>query len=248
MVQSVDRALKILDLLKDREEGLGITEISHQMGIAKSTAHRLITTLEHHHYVKKTSENGVYSLGLKFIEMTQHVLETMDIVTIARPLLQKLTKETREISHLCMLDGDELVYIDKVESQSTIRIYSQTGRRAPMYCTGVGKVLLSYFPEHKLAKYLQSTELTAFTENTLTTPEEIKQELAATRAQGYAKDEEEHELGIRCVAAPVFNHLGEVPYAISVTGPTTRMTDERMKEIIPQVMHTANEVSRNIGY
>lgn len=248
MIQSVDRALIILEMLKGAPRGKGVTEISKELNVAKSTVHRLLITMEKHGYVRNIQHDGMYSLGLKFIEMSQLVLEDMDIVELAHPLLEELTADLEEITHLVMLDRHEIVYIDKVESQSTIRIYSRTGRRAPLYCTGVGKAVAAYFSEAELETYLNEVEMEAHTPQTITTAEDFKTEMMKIRQLGYAMDDEEHEAGIRCVAAPVFNHKGEVEYAISTTGPVNRLGDKRLESLIPVVQETALKVSKAIGY
>ncbi|WP_078593829.1 IclR family transcriptional regulator [Evansella clarkii] len=248
MVQSVDRAMIILDCLKESPKGLGVTDLSKKLGVAKSTVHRLLSTLEKHRYVKKVNNEGIYQLGLKFLEMNHAVMENMNIVELAHPILDELTKTVAEITHLVMLENFELVYIDKVESTSTIRIYSQTGRRAPMHCTGVGKAMAAYFPEKKLERFFSHTDWKAFTPYTITKEEDFRAELDRIREKGYSLDDEEHEEGIRCVAAPVFNHQGEVQYAISATGPTNRMNNKRIEEIIPLVKKAAYKISKAIGY
>lgn len=248
MVQSVDRALEILEHLKRSKNGLGITDLSRRLDVAKSTVHRLVSSLEKYDYVKRVDDRGIYGLGLKFLEMNQVVIEKLNIVETAHPVLDELTARIDEITHLGMLDGYDLIYIDKVETTSTIRIYSQTGRRAPMYCTGIGKALLAYFQESKLAAYLDHHELLQYTDTTLTNPVKLKEELEEIKEKGYAVDNEEHEKGVRCVAAPIFNHIGEVCYAISVTAPSSRMTDSRMKEIIPLILKTSDTISKKMGY
>ncbi|WP_052361893.1 IclR family transcriptional regulator [Geomicrobium sp. JCM 19038] len=140
MLQSIDRAMRVLDLLKDHHFGLGVTELSYRLGVAKSTVHRIVSSLEAHGYVKQEPGNGNYRLGLKFLEMQQYVLKQMEITSIARPFLDELSREANEIVHLVEQQDYEVVYLDKVEQHSnTIRIYSRVGRRAPMHCTGVGK-------------------------------------------------------------------------------------------------------------
>lgn len=248
MVQSVDRAMVILDHLKESPNGLGVTEIARKLEVAKSTVHRLLATLEKHRYVKRVNSNGIYQLGLKFIEMNHSVIENLNIVELAHPVIKELTEEISEITHLGMIDGFEFIYIDKVESNSTIRIYSQTGRRAPIYCTGIGKAIAAFFPEHKLQQYLSVTDLKAYTEHTITSKDQFIKEMEQVRKVGYVFDNEEHEEGIRCVAAPVFNHHGEVVYAISATGPLTRMDDRRIEKILPLLKEAGSEISRRIGY
>lgn len=248
MVQSVDRAMLILDHLKESPKGLGVTELSKRLVVAKSTVHRLLSTLEKHRYVKKVNNDGVYQLGLKFLEMNETVIENLDIVELAHPILEKLTNKVSDITHLAMLENFELIYIDKVENKSIIRIYSQTGKRGPLHCTGVGKAIAAYFSEHKLELFLNRTELKKFTQSTFTSKEAFKNELKKIRVEGYSIDNEEHEEGIRCVAVPVFDHLGEVNYAISVTGTINRMTNQHVEEIIPLLKESAYEISQQIGY
>ncbi|PYZ95919.1 IclR family transcriptional regulator [Alteribacter lacisalsi] len=249
MVQSVDRALEILEHLKKAPDGLGITELSNKLGTAKSTVHRLVKTLQKHDYVKTGRTDGIYELGLKFLEMNHTVVENLDIVSLANPILRELTKETSEITHLVMLDDMELVYIDKVEANATtIRIYSQTGKRAPIHCTGVGKAIAAYFSPEEYERYFARTEMKRFTPYTITTKEDFLKETALIRKNGYAMDNEEHEEGIRCVAAPIFEHNGIVRHAISMTGPVSRMSDERLEKIIPMIKEAAMTISRKLGY
>ncbi|KZS43911.1 IclR family transcriptional regulator [Paenibacillus glucanolyticus] len=248
MIQSVTRALDILEFLKLNPGGLGVTEIAQKLDVAKSTAHRLLASLEEQDYVQKTGKDSIYSLGLKFIEMAEVVTENLKIVDIARPLIEKLSRDTGEIVHLVMLDGNEVLYIDKVENASTIRIYSQIGRRGPLYCTGVGKAILAYLPEDEVDQLLAGITMQPFTEYTLTTPEELKQEFQTIRANAFAYDNEEHERGIRCVAAPIFDHTQKSRYAISITGPITRMSDDILREYIPWTKETAQAISRKMGF
>jgi DNA-binding IclR family transcriptional regulator len=249
MVQSVDRALMILDILKQHPKGLGITELAHELNVAKSTAHRLVSTLETYDYVTQDRETSRYSLGLKFLEMQQVVMENMDIVAVAHPILEALTEECGEISHLVMRDHFDVVYIDKVESAvSTIRIYSRTGKRAPIYCTAVGKAIAAHFDEPLLQEYVEQSAFQPLTRHTISEPEAFKAALQKVLTDGYAEDNEEHEEGIRCIGAPIFNHLGQVPYAISITGPLARMTDARLQTLIPRLKQAAAAISRNIGY
>ncbi|GAK05338.1 transcriptional regulator, IclR family [Geomicrobium sp. JCM 19037] len=250
MIQSIDRALRVLDLLKDHHFGLGVTELSHRLGVAKSTVHRILSSMEDHGYVRQEPNNGNYRLGLKFLEMQQYVLKQMEITAIARPFLDDLSREANEIVHLVEQQDFEVVYLDKVEHHSnTIRIYSRIGRRAPMHCTGVGKVLLSHLTDSKLEHYFQNvTSRKKFTEHTLTTKIEIKDAITRIKDLGYSVDNEEHERGIRCVAAPVFNHLGEVNHGVSVTGPLDRMDDQRLEEVIGLLTATCGRISKELGY
>ncbi len=248
MIQSVDRALFILEFLKNNPKGYGVTEIATHLQIAKSSAHRLLTTLEKHNYVQKTG-NGNYSLGLKFIEMNNCVVTNLDILAIAHPLIEALCHEVDEIVHLVQLRGDEVVYIDKVENNHSIRIYSQVGRTAPLYCTGVGKVILAYQERSFVENYIQSIkEFKLFTPYTVKNRSELENKLLSIQSLGYGFDNQEHELDISCIAAPIFNHSKEVQFAISVTGPTVRMTEEKLMKIVPAILKCANEISIKLGY
>ncbi|WP_428909963.1 IclR family transcriptional regulator [Niallia sp. Krafla_26] len=248
MVQSVDRALRILELLKEHPRGQGVTEVANSLQVAKSTAHRLLISLERHGYVQKVGKESTYHLGLKFIEMNYFVVKYLNIIEAARPLLEKLGRETEEIVHLVMLDDQEVVYIDKVDNQSTIRIYSQVGRRAPLYCTGVGKCILAYRNEEEILRYLNQVQFKRFTEHTFVRAEELVKELHMVKINGFSYDNEEHELGIRCVAAPIFDYKGEVRYAVSVTGQLHRMTDEILDHTIPKLLETVEEISMKMGF
>ncbi|MDW0116193.1 IclR family transcriptional regulator [Sporosarcina thermotolerans] len=248
MVQSVDRALRILELLKENPSGQGVTEVANALEVAKSTAHRLLLSLERHGYVQKVGRESTYRLGLKFIEMNYFVVKHLNIVEIAKPIIEKLSKDTGEIVHLVMLDNQQVVYIDKVDNQSSIRIYSQVGRRAPLYCTAVGKSILAYRNEEEVLEYIDQVSFKRFTEHTFVNGEDLIKELHAIKKRGFSYDNEEHELGIRCVAAPIFDYTGEVQYAISVTGPENRMTDEILKSTIPKLLETVEEISIKMGF
>ncbi|MBM7634390.1 IclR family transcriptional regulator [Geomicrobium sediminis] len=250
MLQSIDRAMRVLDLLKEHHFGLGVTELSHRLGVAKSTVHRIVSSLEAHGYVKQEPGNGNYRLGLKFLEMQQYVLKQMEITSIARPFLDELSREANEIVHLVEQQDYEVVYLDKVEQHSnTIRIYSRVGRRAPMHCTGVGKVLLSHFSEAKLEQYFQQVpNRQKYTDYTVTTEKEIKHAITRIKGAGYSIDNEEHERGIRCVAAPVYNHVGEVNYGVSVTGPLDRMDDNKVKHVVELLTNSCRQISKELGH
>lgn len=240
--------MEILEILKGSPKGMGVSEIANQLGVAKSTAHRLLMTLESGSYVRKVGKDSLYCLGLKFLEMNQVVVDSLNVVEIARPHLEKLSKESGEIVHLVMLDGNELLYIDKVENSSTIRIYSQIGKRAALYCTGVGKAILAKYDEEQLDDYINHNSFHKYTEYTLTTPEELKTTLKEVRNNGFAFDNQEHEIGIRCVAAAVFDSSRKAKYGISITGPVSRMIDQHLETYIPKLTETADNISRQLGY
>ncbi|WP_058308835.1 IclR family transcriptional regulator [Gracilibacillus massiliensis] len=248
-VQSVERTLSILELLAEYPEGLRISEITAQMNLAKSTIHRLLQTLVSRGYVHQNSENGHYQLGTQCLVLASSLLNHMDIRTLAKDALQALAKRSEEVVHLCIHDKNEVVYIDKVESNQTLRMYSQIGRRAYMHCTGVGKAILSDFSEAEIDELVEEKGLPVFTNNTITTKEALKQELRTIKQQGYAIDEEEHENGIRCIAAPVFDHEGKVVAAISIAGPVERVTKNRVNgELASEILKQSKYISNKLGH
>ncbi len=247
-VQSLDRALKILEVLGNNQKGLGVTELAHEVDLHKSTVHRLLNTLAQRGYVEKDQETEKYKLGLKIVELSNKILTNMELREEARSYLEELMKYANEVVHLCVLREGEVVYIDKVECPNTIRMYSQIGRRAPVHCTGVGKAILAFLPEDEIISILKTKGMPQKTPNTITDLQEMLKHLKEIRHLGYAVDEIEHEPGIRCVAAPVWDHTGQVVASISVSGPAYRLTRERVPELAVKVKETGLKISRRLGY
>ncbi|WP_082233212.1 IclR family transcriptional regulator [Halobacillus massiliensis] len=246
-VQSVDRALNILEILKEQPRGLGVTELSYRLDVSKSTVHRLLSSLLKKGFVKQDVENERYLLGLRLIEFGEIVSSRLDIRKIAAPYLNTLAENTGETVHLVQMDQSEIVYIDKTESEATIRMFSKIGKRAPMYCTGVGKAILAYLPEQEIKRVLNEKTLKKYTENTITNKEEMISHLELIRDRGVSFDMEEHKEGINCAAAPIFNAAGEVVAGISVAGPVMRVNAEKLRKLAQEVKKTANEISRELG-
>lgn len=247
-VQSVDRALSILEVLSDYEDGMGITEISTKIDLHKSTVHRLLVTLIHKGYVEQNSNTNKYRLTLKLFELGNKAIEKMDIASAAKPYLQQLMEDTNEVVHLVVREGTEIVYIDKVESENKIRMHSRIGTRSPMYCTSVGKAIMAHLEEEEINCIWDKSDIKRFTEYTILDLETMKKTLEKVRETGYALDEEENELGIRCIGAPIFNHKAEVLGAISVSGPTIRVTKEKIEEFKASILKYSNAISRELGY
>lgn len=247
-IQSVKRALNILGILRNHPDGLGVTEIANKLDVAKSTAFRLLYTLLEEGYVHKDEQTDRYRLGLKLLQLGNEVAKSMDLRQVANPYLKRLADLTGETTHLAIYDKGEIVYIDKIESTATIRMYSQVGLRAPAHCTGLGKAILSCLPEEEIDDLIATKGLRKYTENTLITKETLMEALTEARARGYAFDEEEHELGVRCAAAPIFNHEGKVVAGVSVAGPTTRISEEAVRQFGPIVKQIAGDISRQLGY
>jgi len=246
-IKSVVKALRILEHFKKSSE-LGVTELSRELDIPKSSIYHFLATLEGMGYIEQNPKNGKYRLGLKVFELGSIMLNRMELRSKAQPTLQRLSEKCQETVHLVIYDRGRVVYIDKIEGSQGVQINSQIGKRLPAYCTGVGKVLLAYLEDDKLTNYIDNTELTSFTLNTITDPEELKEELTNIRQQGYGMDDEEFDYGLKCIAAPINDYTGEVKAALSISGPAERINRKGTEKLIQLVMRGAEEISHNLGY
>jgi IclR family transcriptional regulator, KDG regulon repressor len=248
MVKSVGRALDIITLVSSKKSGLGVTEIAKQIDINKSSVYRILSTLVQYGYVEQDVETGRYKLGYKFLDISSKLLESIDIRTEARPYLLDLESETNEVIHLAVWDQGEVVYIEKLEGNETLRMHSKVGKRAPMHCTSVGKAILAYLPINVVQDIIERKGLPMHTTTTITEKETFLKELIKIRHNGYALDLEENEYGITCVAVPIFDHLGKVIASISISGPTMRMTEERLEQLKVKMMEAGRNISGRLGY
>jgi len=245
--QTVARALGLLELLgKNR---LTATQIIEQTDIHRSTIYRLLGTLSQLGYIRKNEDSGLYSLSPKILTLASSVSETKDIKEIALPYIDELHSKIQETIHLAVLDNDELVYLDKRESSRNLRVAmsSKPGSHAPLYCTGIGKVLLSGMPDSQLRDYLKTVRFVKYTGNTLPGIQELFSEIDEIKQQGYAEDREEHEEGVYCVAAPVFNAEGDTIAAFSISMPSVRRTDKLRLEVIDAVKNASQKISEAVG-
>jgi len=247
-VQSVARALTLLDALGESRNEVGIAELSKQVGFHVSTAHRLLATLIAQGYARQNPETGRYGLGAKAFHLAESYLGQMDLRRIVRPVLERLSHTTGETANLVILDGREAFYLDKVESPQSLRIFSRIGRRAPLHCTAAGKVLLAGRSSAEVQRMLGQNALERFTPRTIRSTEVLRREVEAAHADGFALDREECEEGATCIAAPVRNARGETVAAMSISGPTLRMHPERLRELTPIVVCTGAEASERLGY
>lgn len=248
MVKSVSRALDIITLVSLKKGGLGVTEIAKQIDINKSSVYRILSTLVQYGYIEQDGDTGKYKLGYKFLEISSKLLESIDLRAEARPFLQELENETNEVIHLVVYDQGEVVYIEKLEGNETLRMHSKVGKRAPMHCTSVGKAILAHLPLNVVIDILDRKGMPVHTDKTITDKDEFLKELSQVRQNGYALDLEENEYGITCVAAPIFDHLGKVIAAVSISGPTMRMTEDRLKTLKTIMIRTGKEISARLGH
>jgi IclR family transcriptional regulator, KDG regulon repressor len=248
MVQSVDRALTIIKIVSSRKEGIGVTELANKLGLNKSSIFRLLETLAAHGFIEQNKENKKYKLGYQFLELSTKLLESIDIRQEAIPYLRQLEEISNEVIHLVIYSQKEAVYIEKLEGSETLRMHSQVGRRAPIHCTSAGKVILAQLSVTEVKEIVQQRGLPRHTEKTLTTEKELLENLSMIRTQGYGIEREENEPGITCIAAPIFNHLGEVAGAISISGTSLRMNDEKIASIKDTLIEVGKKVSERLGY
>lgn len=248
LIKSLDRALDILELIVGKENGMGVTEISRELDIHKSTVYRLLDTLKFRGYLEKNEDNHKYIAGINLFELSSKVLNDIDSRMRVRPYLEELMEKTKETIHLGILDEGEVIYLDKVESTATIRMYSQVGKRVPAHSTSLGKAIMAHIKEEKVKDILKEKGMEAKTKNTITELAQFLKHLNQVRKQGYAVDDEEQEEDIRCIAGPIFNHRGEIVAAFSISAPITRMTEERMDVLAELVVEYSNKMSRSLGY
>jgi IclR family transcriptional regulator, KDG regulon repressor len=248
IIQSVDRALHILDLFDETKTELKITEISRRLDLNKSTVHSLLKTLQKHNYIEQDMESGKYKLGLKLFERGNLIIHSLDVRAIAKPHLLELSTNTGDTLHLVILDGKEGLYIDKVEGTSANVVYSRIGRRIPIHCSAVGKALVAFKQELAIKKLLEGYVYKKQTDKTIRNEKEFLKELSTVRVLGYAIDYEENEPGICCVAVPVRNHLGEVIAAISLSMPTPKMTQQQLSLTVPRLLEVSDKISKQFGF
>ena len=247
-IQVIDRAFDILELLSDVKEGMGVTEIANHIGLNKSTVHRILTSMASRGYIERASGKGVYRNGLKLVDLASVHLNSVELKTEARPFLRELTGRMNLTTHLAILDGTEAVYIDKVDVESSLRLYSQIGRRISVHCSALGKCLLSGLSDVEVNERLRKCDFRRHTANTISSRQALLRQVESVRVRGFAVDDQEHEEGIRCMAAPVRDYRGKVVAAISLTGPATIVSREREAEISELVMGVAREISRRLGH
>jgi len=247
MVRSVHRAFRILDALGERG-AMKMSDISRELRMPKSTLHEIINTLEEIGIVAKDSERVTYSLGIRLFELGQVAQENLEVTRVSRPVIERLNKQFDETVHVTVLEDDEVLYIDCFESTKRLRTYSVIGVRAPLHCTAVGKAILAYLPETEVERIVAERGLPHFTATTITDRARLDEERENTRSRGYSIDDAEHEPGVRCVGAPIFDHRGKVFASISLSGPDQRLTHEMVGELGTTVRQAADEISRRLGY
>ena len=247
MVQSVFRAIQILTLLGSKP-GLSVTEVSEHLKLPKSSTHDLLSTLEAEHLLEREKDLNRYHLGIRLFELGNLALGDFEIRRIASPFIRRLNDLLDETVHLTILEDDEVLYVDCLESTKRLRTYSVIGVRAPLHSTAVGKAILAVLPEPEIDRIIREKGLERSTVRTIVDPVELKKALKAAAKRGYSIDDSEHEEGVRCVGAPLMNATGNVVGSISASGPEQRMKKEDLPGIGKTVADTALEISRRLGF
>jgi len=239
--------MSILDALSRSGSEMALSELTEALHLHKSTVFRLLMVLERERLVNRNPLTGHYRLGMKLFELGSKAVSNLSIRECARTRLEHLAFETGETVHLCVLDHGEMLYVDKVEPERSVRLASSVGRRICMHCSAVGKVILAFLPEEEVANVIQQHGMSRLTKNTITTPASLYAELEEIRARGYAIDNEENEEGVRCVAAPVRNYTGTVVAAVSISGPTFRVKAEGIPALAAVLVKVTDEISAELG-
>lgn len=245
--QSLIRALNLIERLSENPAGVSLTDLSYQLGIPTATVHRLLSTFEDLGFVEQDSGKGLWFVGLKAFTVGNAFLSRRDFVASARPHMHALVDQCGETVNLGVIDDGEAVFISQVESREVMRMIVRLGSRSPIHASGVGKALLAHLPEQRLAQILQHRGLAHYTDRTIVSPAELREEFERIRQLGYALDDEEHAIGLRCVAAPIFDENHQALAAISLSGPKARITDARLDELGVAIRHTADEITLALG-
>lgn len=248
LVPSIHRVFVLLEVLSESSKGLRISELSRQTGWPKSSIFNILSTLTQDGYVSQDPESSRYRMTIKLFSLGGAVVERMDIRNLAYPLLVDLVEKTGETANLGILDGIEAIYLETVAGPGAIRISTWPGKRLPIHRTALGKALAAELTEDELVAIIEKTGLPPGTHNSHTTLEALQADLKLIRQRGYAIDDEEDELAMRCVGAPICDFSGKTVAAVSVTGLAHRTPPETIQEISLAVIDTARRLSELMGY
>ena len=246
-IKSIVKMSKIIDVIAFEQSALSLSELSQRLGIAKSTLHGLLSTLVNIRYLEQEQDTGRYKLGVQLFELGSQIANTWSEKTIAKSYMKKLVEETGETVHLGMLSNGEVLYVDKQEANSSIRIDTAPGAKLPLHCTGVGKVLLAYSDESEIEKIL-SSKLNKYTDQTIDNAVALRKQLVEIRKVGYSFDNQEFVDGLRCVAAPIFDYQKKVIFALSISGPLSRMKQTEIMKYRDLLVNATKEISQKLGY
>lgn len=246
-VQTLSRGLALLNCLASEPRGLLLTDIARRVGLAPSTTHRLLATLERNDFAELEEHTGLWRVGAATVAVGSAFIRGRDFVALARPYMRQLSGRSGETSNLAIERDLAAVYVAQVESSATIRAFSRLGDRVPLACSGVGLALLSAHPQEEVEIIIHEAGLPQYTDNSIVSLEALQVVLRQARERGYVVDQEYHVQGMRCVAAPFFDGNGEPLAAISLSGPAERLTAEKADELGELVARTSREITKRIG-
>lgn len=247
-LSSVRNAARLLKEFSKGNRELGVTELSRRLGIGKSTAHRLVNTLAEERLLEQDPDTGAYRLGLAMYELGTAVHWQTDIHEACTPVIEQLRNATKETVQVAVLDGREVVYVERRESPQTLRLFGRVGHRNDAYCTSTGKLLLACLPPEQLDRTLRGWRLAPKTPRTITKVEDLRREIGIIQNQGWAQNVGEAEIGVGSVAAPIRNGLGEVVAAVSIAGPLQRLGGESLRRFARPCIDAGIAISRRLGY
>jgi len=245
-VAAVLKVFAILQALSERNE-TGISELSQRLAMPKATIYRFLQTMKSLSYVRQEPDTERYGLTMKMFELGTKALQYPDLVELAKPHMQQLADATGETVHLGMLIDSEIIYVHKIDSRHMLGMYSRVGRRAPLHCTAIGKVLLAWEQPERRDRILAGCDFKRFRDKTITTRDDFDTELARTREQGYGEDREEFDDHLRCMGVPIFDRHNQAVAGLSVSTPTFRFDAGRVPQVVAQLQQASRTVSRQLG-
>jgi DNA-binding IclR family transcriptional regulator len=245
-LHSLDRAVAVLEMLGESDTALSLAEVCQRLRLHKSTAHRSLMVLERSALIERTPENR-YRLGLKLYELGNRAVEQVDLRTRVHPFFRRLAAQVGETVHLSVLQKTSIVYLDKVEPNRRVCVSSKTGTSNPVYCTSMGKAMLAFQPPEVIEEIVSKIRFVRYTSKTLTSREALLKALERVRRRGYAIDDQEIEVGVRCIGAPIFDEKRRAIAAVSVSGPASRITAPTMPEIAEHLLRCCRDISVSLG-
>jgi IclR family transcriptional regulator, KDG regulon repressor len=249
LIQAVSHALDLLEQFHGEIDELGVTELSKRLKLHKNNVFRLLATLESRGYIEQNKVTENYRLGLKTLELGQTFIRQMGLLRQSKPVLEDLVKQCNETTYVAILRDFNIIYLDAVETDMTVRVVPRVGSWLPAYCTAAGKVQIANMSEEELENYLSTKELKPYTVNTITDRNVLRKQLQEVAEQGYAVDDEELDIGVKCVSAPIRDYTRRIIGAVSISGPSMRFGTERMdKELIPLILKASTEISSKLGF
>lgn len=242
-VRAIDRALDVFEAISDAPDGQTVLEIAHQTQLPLSTVYRIVETLKRRKYLTELPSGGRLGIGPALLKVAAAYSTPRDLKEIAHPVMASLAAEVKETTNLAIAESDAIVYLHQVEApEMLMRMFMQTGVRAPAHASGVGKVLLAWSDDNQAGRLLESVDFRLYTNRTISNLPQLEHELERVRTQGYALDDEEREVGVRCVAVPVFTPTNQLLAGLSASGPTSRVTHNRVPELVEQLKRAASVI------